>query len=120
VIGFGAEVAEARLTRVDNGAHGAASYEYAAAGERRWFFFAAGERAWRSGEWASDAAALCFHTAPGGIRELILTEGSYVEYAGKRAIEAREPRPRVECRADGMRWTIASPGGISLNPEMLP
>jgi hypothetical protein len=119
-IGFGAEVAEARLTRVDNGAHGAASYEYAAGGERRWFFFAAGERAWRSGEWASDAAALCFHTAPGGIRELILTEGSYVEYAGKRVIEAREPRPRVECRADGMRWTIASPGGISLNPEILP
>ena len=120
-IGFGAEMAEARLTRVDDGAGGAAGYEYAAAGERRWFFFAAGERAWRSGEWASDAAVLCFRAAPGGIRELILAGGRYVEYAGKRAIAAREPQPRVECRADGMGWRIAGPaGGISLNPQALP
>jgi hypothetical protein len=119
-IGFGAEMAEARLTRVDDGADGAAGYEYTAGGERRWFFFAAGERAWRSGEWASDAAVLCFRAAPGGIRELILAGGSYVEYAGKRAIEAREPQPQVECSADGTGWRIASPGGISLNPEALP
>jgi hypothetical protein len=119
-IGFGAEMAEARLTRVDDGADGAAGYAYAAGDDRRWFFFAAGERAWRSGEWASDAAVLCFRAAPRGARELILAGGSYADYAGKRAIEAREPQPGVECRADGLAWRIASPGGISLYPEVLP
>jgi hypothetical protein len=119
-IGFGAEAAEARLTRVDDGADGAAGYEYASGEEHRRFFFAAGERAWRSGEWASDAAVLGFRAAPGGIRELILAGASYVEFAGKRAIEAREPQARVECRDDGRGWRIVSPGGISLKPEVLP
>ena len=120
-IGFGAEMAEARLTRVDGGSDGAVGYEYAAGGERRQFFFAAGAGAWSLGPWASDAAALCLRTAPGGIRELILVGGSYLEHAGKRAIEAREPQPKVECRAAGVGgWRIAGPGGIVLNPEALP
>ena len=115
VIGFGAEMANARLTRVDGG------YEYAAGDERRQFFFAAGARAWSVGPWASDAAVLCLHTAPDGTRELILVGGSYVEYGGKRAIEAREPQPKVECRAASTGgWRIVGPSGAVLNPDVLP
>lgn len=114
-IGSGAEMADARLTRVEGG------YEYAAGDERRQFFFATGAQAWSLGPWASDAAVLCLRTAPGGIRELILVGGSYLEYAGKRAIEAREPQPKVECYSAGMGgWQIAGPGGAVLNPDVLP
>jgi hypothetical protein len=114
-IGFGAEMAEARLTRVDGG------YEYAAGDDRRQFFFAPGPQAWSLGGWASDAAALCLRTAPGGIRELILVGGSYLEYAGKRVIEAREPQPKVECLADGSGgWRIAGLTGVLLNADALP
>ena len=114
-IGFGAQMAEARLIRVDGG------YEYAAGDDRRQFFFATGARAWSVGPWASDAAVLCLHTAPGGARELILVGGSYLEYAGKRAIETREAQPKVECRAAGMGgWRIAGAGGAVLNPDALP
>ena len=91
VIGFGRGIAEARLDLADPGANGVVAYQYAAGGERRWFFFATREGAWMSGNWASDAAVLCF-----GADELFFAGGSYVEYAGKRA---------VECRA-----TIAAPG----------
>ena len=114
-IGFGAQMADARLTRVDGG------YEYAAGDERRQFFFATGAQAWSLGPWASDAAVLCLHTAPGGERELILVGGSYLEYAGKRAIEAREPQPKVECRDDGMGgWRITGAGDALLNQDALP
>ncbi len=114
-IGLGAQVAGARLTRVDGG------YEYAEGDDRRQFFFATGARAWSVGPWASDAAVLCLHTAPDGARELILVGGSYLEYAGKRAIETREAQPKVECRADGLGgWRIAGAGGAVLNPDALP
>jgi hypothetical protein len=119
-IGFGAEMAEARLTRMNDSTQGAVGYEYAARDERRWFFFAEDEGAWRAGEWASDAAALIFRAAPGGIRELILTGGSYVDYAGARALQARERQLRVECHTDGLGWQVAGPGGVLLNPEVLP
>jgi len=115
-IGFGVQMADARLTRVDGG------YEYAAGDDRRQFFFGTGTGAWSLGPWASDAAALCLHTAPDGARELILVGGSYLDYAGRRAIEAREAQPKVECRSAGMGgWRIADPaGGVVLNPDALP
>ncbi len=119
-IGFGAEMAEARLTRLDGASGEAVGYEYATGEERRQFYFAGGARAWSLAGWASDAAALCLRTSP-GVRELILVGGSYLEYAGKRAIDAREPQPKVECRAAGTgAWRIAGPAGIMLNPDALP
>jgi hypothetical protein len=119
VIGFDPEMLEATLARVDRGADGAVAYEYAAGGGRRWCFFAAGERPWRSGEWASDAAVLCFRLAPGGVRELILAAGSYAEYGGRRVLEAREPQSLVECRSDGLGWRAAGRGDIAFHPEAL-
>jgi hypothetical protein len=119
VIGFDEEILEGALARVDRGADGAVAYEYAAAGDRRWCFFAAGDQPWRCGEWTSDAAALCFRLAPGGVRELILTAGSYAEYNGERVLEAREPQSSVECRSDGLAWRVAGPRSIAFHPEPL-
>jgi hypothetical protein len=119
MIGFGAELAEAALSRLPQAA-GAAGYEYAAGGERRWLFFAAGERAWRAGDWASDAAVLCYRIAPGGIRELFFAAGSWVEYAGHRVVSASAPQDCVECYAEDGVWRTAGPPGFALNPEGLP
>jgi hypothetical protein len=91
------------------------AYEYAAAGERRWFFFATRQGAWKSGNWASDAAVLCISSD-----ELFLAGGSYVEYAGKRAVECREQLPRLECRRDGKQWSATGPDRVLLNPAFLP
>ena len=116
-IGFGAEMADARLSRVDGG------YEYAAGEERRRFFFATGAPTWSLGGWASDAAALFVRTASEDIRELVLVGGSYLDYAGKRVIDAGERRPAVECGCTGGDgWRIAGPGGIGivLNSDALP
>jgi hypothetical protein len=115
VIGFGGGIAEARLELTDLGANGAVAYEYAASGERRWFFFAMREGAWSSLNWASDAAVLCFSS-----EELFFAGGSYVEYAGKRAVECRERLPRLECRKDGERWSVIGPDRVRLNPAFLP
>jgi hypothetical protein len=119
VIGFDPEMLDATLARVDCGADGAVAYEYAAAGDRRWCFFAAGERPWRSGDWASDAAMLCFRLGPAGVRELILAAGSYAEYAGGRVLEAPHPQPLVECRSDGLGWRIFGGGEFAFHPEAL-
>jgi hypothetical protein len=118
-IGFGPEVEGAALTRLPP-ADGVAGYEYAAGAERRWFFFAAGGRAWRAGEWASDAAALYFHSAPGGIRDLVFAAGSYVEFAGKRAVSAPATQTCVECFAQDGMWRAAGGAAMSLTPEGLP
>jgi hypothetical protein len=114
-IGFGPGIAEARLELTDPGAHGAVAYEYAAAGQRRWFFFATREGSWNSLNWASDAAVLCFSSD-----ELFVAGGSYVEYAGKRAVECRERLPRLECRRDGKQWSAIGPDRVLLNPALLP
>ena len=119
-IGFGEEMAEARLTRADGGAHGAVGYEYVAADERRWFYFAAGGSDWRAGEWASDAAMLCFLAGPEGVRELIVIGATYVDYAGQRALEAGEQQAATECRADGSGWRVVGNGKALLHPEALP
>jgi hypothetical protein len=115
VIGFGRGIAEARLELTDPGANGAVAYEYAAAGERRWFFFATRHGAWSSGNWASDAALLCFSS-----EELFFAGGSYVEYAGGRAVECREQLPGLECRKDGERWSVIGSDQVLLNPAFLP
>jgi hypothetical protein len=115
VIGFGRGIAETRLELMDPGANGAVAYEYAAAGERRWFFFATREGAWSSLNWASDAAVLCF-----AADALFFAGGSYVEYAGKRAVECRVQLPRLECRKDGKQWSVIGPDRVLLNPAFLP
>lgn len=115
VIGIGRAIAEARLELRDLGANGAVAYEYAAAGERRWFFFATREGAWSSLNWASDAAVLCF-----AADALFFAGGSYVEYAGKRAVECRMQLPRLECRKDGQQWSVIGPDQVLLNPALLP
>jgi len=115
VIGFGRGIAEARLELMDPGANGAVAYEYAAAGERRWFFFAARQGAWSSLSWASDAAVLCFSS-----EELFFAGGSYVEYAGKKVVECRERLPRLECRKHGKQWSVIGPDRVLLNPASLP
>jgi hypothetical protein len=114
-IGFGRGIAEARLELTDPGAHGAVAYEYAAAGQRRWFFFATREGAWSSLNWASDAAVLCFSS-----EELFFAGGSYVEYAGKRAVECQEQLPRLECRKDGKQWSVVGLDRVLLYPAFLP
>jgi hypothetical protein len=115
VIGIGRAIAEARLELRDLGANGAVAYEYAAAGERRWFFFATREGAWSSLNWASDAAVLCF-----AADALFFAGGSYVEYAGRRAVECRQQLPRLECLKDGDRWSVIGPDHVLLNPALLP
>ena len=115
LIGIERRIAETRLELADPGANGAVAYEYAAAGERRWFFFATRHGAWKSGNWASDAAVLCFSSD-----ELFFAGGSYVEYAGKRAVECREQLPRLECRKDGKQWNVIGPDRVLLNPVFLP
>ena len=115
VIGFGRGIAEARLELKDPGANGAVAYEYAAAGERCWFFFATRQGAWKSGNWASDAAVLCISSD-----ELFLAGGSYVEYAGKKVVECRERLPRLECRKDDREWSVIGPDQVLLNPAFLP
>jgi hypothetical protein len=115
VIGLGPGIAEARLDLTDPGAHGAVGYEYAAAGQRRWFFFATREGAWSSLNWASDAAVLCFSSD-----ELFFAGGSYVEYAGKRAVQCQEQLPRLECRKDGKQWSVAGLDRVLLYPAFLP
>ena len=75
----------ASMTRVGEGTHVAGFREFTAGDERRWFFFATSGQAWRSGEWASDAAMVCFRRGPGNVKELILVGGSYIEYAGTKS-----------------------------------
>ena len=115
VIGFGQGIAEARLELTDPGANGAVAYEYDDDYERRRFFFATRQGAWSSGNWASDAAVLCF-----AAEELFFAGGSYVEYAGKRAVECRGQFERLECRKDGERWSVIGPDSVLLNPAFLP
>jgi len=115
VIGIGRGIAEARLELTDPGTNGAVAYEYAAAGERRLFFFATREGEWSSGNWVSDATVLCC-----GADALFFAGGSYMEYAGRRAVECEQQLPRLECRKDGKQWSVIGPDQVLLNPAFLP
>jgi hypothetical protein len=110
---------EARLTRMGGEPAGAAGYEYAAGDVRRRFFFGAGNGAWRCGEWASDAAVLCF-TTRGESRELALAGGSFVEYGGRRALDAGAPEALIELRYSPKDWRCSCALDPAMVREVLP
>lgn len=109
------------LRRVDSASSVVGAYEYRSSDERRLFFLGNGSGHWSSGEWASDAAMLCLQSTGDGRRALILAGGSYVEYAGRRAVQAGPECERLECLDDGTGWRVLNAtGDIYLNPDCLP
>lgn len=117
VLRWGGEIEPASLRFTALPGNGAVVYLYSAAGRRRWFFFAHGGEPWTAGDWASDAALVCF--AEG---ELFLADGSYVEYGRNRVISCRRKMAAVECRLRSGRWDVEGPasGGIRIDPTFLP
>ena len=74
---------------------GAKAYCFICEKEEHYFVFAE-EKCWTLHEWKSDSNFLYFHRSDGRLHMLVLCNGSFIEYLGKRIVNTPRPVSRLE------------------------
>lgn len=73
-----------KLTRIAASADGVCGYRYQTGVASEFFFFAAGGTAWSSGDWSSDAELLYCKVTGDAFGHVIMVNGSFAEWRGKK------------------------------------
>jgi Heparinase II/III-like protein/Heparinase II/III N-terminus len=82
---------------------GVDAYEGMAGKAQRGAVFAPGRQIWTAGDWSSDADLLCYHIDEDGIRSLLLCNGTFVNWQGRKLLSRPHPNPVCELeRRDGI------------------